>query len=144
MRVFKVAAIVAGLGLAQAGFADGKVEVDYRQAVMKSIGGHMSAIGVILKNQVHMGDLAFHSSGIAGLAEVAPEVFPEGSNVGKSKALDSVWEDPEGFAEAMDRFVEAADDMADAAKSGEMSLIGPAVQALGGSCKGCHDDYKEE
>lgn len=144
MRGLKTVLLIVGISLVPLSYADGKTEVAYRQAVMTSIGGHMSAIGVILKNQVHMGDLALHASGIAGLAEVAPELFPAGSNVGKSKALDSVWEDADGFAEAMDRFVEAADEMADAAKSEDMSYIGPAVQALGGSCKGCHDDYKAE
>ncbi len=124
--------------------ADGKVEVEYRQAVMKSIGGHMVSMGTILKNQVHMEDLALHASGLAALAEIAPEIFPEGSNTDKSKSLDTVWSDPEGFDAAMVKFMDAADDMADAARTGEMSLIGPAIQALGGSCKGCHDDYKAE
>jgi cytochrome c556 len=136
--------LVAGLASASLSNADGEVEATYRQSVMKSIGGHMSSMGTILKNQVHMGDLALHADGMAALAEIAPEVFPEGSGIEKSKALPSVWENPGEFAEAMNRFVEAADAMATAAKSGEMSLIGPAIQGLGGSCKGCHDDFKAE
>ena len=124
--------------------ADARVETDYRQAVMKSIGGHMVSMGTILKNQVHMRDLALHARGLAALAEVAPGVFPEDSKIDKSKALASVWDDPEGFRAAMDRFTDAARDMSAAASSGEMSRIGPAIRALGGACKGCHDDYKAE
>ena len=144
MGVLKTVLLIAVMSFSQLSFADAKTEVAYRQAVMKSIGGHMSAIVVILKNQVHQGDLALHASGIAGLAEVAPEVFPAGSTSEKSKAKANIWEDAEGFGEAMDRFVAAADDMADAAKSGDMALIGKSVQALGGSCKGCHDEYQAE
>ena len=136
--------LLAGMAVTGSALADGDVEAKYRQSVMKSIGGHMSAMGTILKEQVHLEDLALHAEGLAGLAEIAPEVFPEGSGVEKSKALPAVWEKPEAFAEAMNRLVEASDAMASAAKSGEMSLIGPAIQELGGSCKGCHDDFKAE
>ena len=136
--------LLAGMAVTASALADGDVEAKYRQSVMKSIGGHMSAMGTILKEQVHLEDLALHAEGLAGLAEIAPEVFPEGSGVEKSKALPAVWEKPEAFAEAMNRLVEASDAMASAAKSGEMSLIGPAIQELGGSCKGCHDDFKAE
>ena len=79
------------LGLGQFALADGEVEVQYRQAVMKSIGGHMASMATILKNQVHMEDLVLHARGLAGLADIAPEIFPEGSNTEKSKALPAVW-----------------------------------------------------
>ena len=111
---------------------------------MKSIGGHMSSMATILKNQVHMEDLVMHSRGLAGLADIAPEVFPEGSNIEKSKALPAIWENPVEFSKAMDRFIEAAEGMASAAGTEDMSEIGPAIQTLGGSCKGCHDDFKAE
>jgi len=132
------------LGLGQFALADGEVEVQYRQAVMKSIGGHMASMATILKNQVHMEDLVLHARGLAGLADIAPEIFPEGSNTGKSKALPAVWDNPEAFSEAMQRMVDAAEGMASAAATEDMSEIGPAIQALGGSCKGCHDDFQAE
>ena len=124
--------------------ADGEVEAQYRKSVMKSVGGHMSSMGTILKNNVHMEDLVLHARGLAGLADIAPELFPEGSNIEKSKALPAIWENPVEFSEAMDRFKEAAEGMASAADTEDMSEIGPAIQALGGSCKGCHDDFKAE
>ncbi|MBO6558335.1 MAG: cytochrome c [Pseudomonadales bacterium] len=139
-QIVLLAALLLPVGVV----ADGKVETEYRQAVMKSIGGHMVSMGTILKNRVHFEDLALHARGLAALAEVAPNVFPDGSQTEKSKSLDSVWEDPEGFKAAMDKFVSAAQDMSAAAESGDMSRVGPAIQALGGSCKGCHDDYKAE
>ena len=44
----------------------------------------------------------------------------------------------------MDRFIDAAEGMALAAGTEDMSEIGPAIRVLGGSCKGCHDDFKAE
>lgn len=143
-QVVKVLLVVAGLISWQAVLADDQVEAKYRQSVMKSIGGHMASMANILKNQVHTENLATHARGIAALSEIAPTVFPAGSGVDKSKALDAVWDNPEDFAAAMDRFTGAATDMSVAAETGEMSQIGPAIQALGGACKGCHDDFKEE
>jgi len=136
--------VLVCLGFGQFALADGEVEVQYRQAVMKSIGGHMASMATILKNQVHMEDLVLHAKGLAGLADIAPEIFPEGSNTGKSKALPAVWENPEEFSEAMQRMIDAAEGMASAAATEDMSEIGPAIQALGGSCKGCHDDFQAE
>ena len=135
---------LACLGFGQFALADGKVEAQYRKSVMKSIGGHMSSMATILKNQVHMEDLVMHARGLAGLADIAPKVFPEGSNIEKSKALPAIWENPVEFSKAMDRLKEAAGGMASAAGTENMSEIGPAIQTLGGSCKGCHDDFKAE
>ena len=44
----------------------------------------------------------------------------------------------------MSRFIAAAEGMASAAATKEMSEIVPAIQALGGSCKSFHDDFKEK
>ena len=145
MRVFfRVSLLLFGVVMVQAGYADAEAEAKYRQSVMKSVGGHMAAMGTILKSQVHLGDLALHARGIATLSDIVPSVFVAGSNVEKSKALAEIWEDPEEFNEKLDSFVSAAKDMAAASESGDMGQIGPAIQALGGSCKGCHDDFKAE
>lgn len=140
----KLYLLIACLFSSSFAYADAEVETAYRQAVMKSVGGHMTAIGTILRNQVYMEDLVFHADSLASLSDVAPKIFPPGSADEKSKALPAVWEDPDGFSAAMDAFVKAAGDFSAAAKSGDMAQIGPGVQTLGGSCKGCHDDYKEE
>jgi len=142
--MIRINAVVLGLLLTPAALADGEAEWEYRHAVMEAIGGHMVAMATILKKGVHKDDLALHARGIATLAEVAPDVFPEGSDVSKSESLPAVWESRAEFDAAMDEFVKAAQDMAAAAESGEMSQIGPAINALGGACKGCHDDFRQE
>ena len=85
-----------------------------------------------------------HARGLASLANVAPNVFAEGSATEKSKALPAIWENRAEFDAAMDKFVDAANNFATVAESGDMSKVGDAMKALGGSCKGCHDNFKTE
>ncbi len=142
MRSVTVALMLALFG--HGVFADGEAEYKYREGVMRTVGGHMSSMVAILRGRVHMDDLAFHARGMADMARIVPRVFPEGSGVAKSEALPDIWEKPDEFRQAVDRFVKAANGMSEAAGSGDMSAIGPAIDALGKSCKNCHDHFREE
>lgn len=125
-------------------FADGEAEFKYREGVMRTVGGHMSSMVGIIRGNVHFDNFEFHASGMADLAEIVPNVFPEGSGIAKSEALPAIWENPDDFKAALDKFVKAANGIATAAESGEMSEIGPAMNVLGKACKGCHDNFREE
>ena len=124
-------------------FADAENEIKYRQGVMGVVGGHMNSIVAILRGGVHAGDLKMHAQGMANISSIVPTVFPEGSGDGKTEALAVIWEKPDAFKKAMDKYVAAAKGMAKAANSGDMQAVGPAIKELGGSCKGCHDDFRE-
>ncbi len=124
--------------------ADGEADFKYREGVMRTVGGQMSSMAAILRGQVHLDRLAFHARGMAELAEIVPHIYPEGSGVSKSEALPAIWEKPDEFKEAVSKFVEAANGMARAAETGDMSAVGPAMKSLGQSCKGCHDNFREE
>jgi cytochrome c556 len=124
--------------------ADGEGEFKYRQGVMRTVGGHMSSLSGILRGQVHLENLGVHAQGMADLAKIVPSVFPEGSGVAKSEALPEIWENPDDFKAAIDKFVEAANGMSAAANDGDRAAIGPAMNALGQACKGCHDNFREE
>jgi cytochrome c556 len=124
--------------------ADGEAEFKYRQGVMRTVGGHMSSLSAILRGQVYSDNLGFHAKGMADLAKIVPNVFPKGSGVAKSEALPEIWENPDDFKAAIDKFVEAANGMSAAANDGDKVAIGPAMNALGQACKGCHDNFREE
>ena len=138
-----IAITFMALLLSNAAMADAAKDIDYRKAAMMVVGGHMKSMGTILKGRMHQSDLKLHADGMRAISSIVPKLFPEGSGDGKTAALASVWEKPVEFKMAMDKFVAAANGMAEAVDSGEMSAIGPAIQKLGGSCKGCHDDFKK-
>ena len=66
-------------------------------------------------------------------------LFPEGSGGGETRAKAEIWTDRAGFDQAMKDAQAAAAAMA--AVTDEAAYV-PAMKALGGSCKGCHDKYR--
>ena len=118
-------------------------QVDYRQHVMAAVGGHMQAIADIVRGKVeHTGHTAVHANALADLADIAPTLFPAGSEGGD--ALPAVWENAEDFQAKLAAFKEAAGALRDAAASGEPMQVGMALRDVGQACKGCHDDYRAE
>ncbi len=124
--------------------ADSAGVYKYRQAVMKAVGGQMAALGASLKGQVFTENLRLHAGAMADLAEIVPHVFPAGSGTKKSEALPAIWEQPEEFENRVNDFVNAAKSLAEVIQSDDMKAIGGGVQKLGKTCKGCHDNFREE
>ena len=142
-RVLIAVAIAGTLGAGGPAAAD-QGAIDYRQSVYQSIGGHMSAISGILKQEVpHTGDLALHARGIASLAPLTRHLFPEGSGDGKTKARSAIWERPEEFDARRQDFIEAAASLREVAEADMQTYVG-AFRQLGEACKACHDDFKED
>ena len=147
MRILLSSAIVV-LGMMAATAHADTGNIKYRGSVMKAIGGHMSAAGVILKGEGGSpAHLQGHGHALAELAKVALTIFPEGTgpDAGKTEAKANIWTDKEGFSEVQQAFVTLAGRFAEAAATGDMSAAGAALGALGkGGCKACHDKYRQK
>jgi cytochrome c556 len=73
--------------------------------------------------------------------------FPEGTGPASgadTEALDSIWEKPAEFTAAHEKLTAASATMLAAANSGDAAAVGEAVKELGGSCKNCHDQFREK
>lgn len=138
-----MAAAVAGL-LAVPAMAD-EGTIEYREAVYTAIGGHMKALGAIVKGQVPRNeDMKPHADAIAALSEITPHLFPEGSGKGKTDAKPEIWTKADDFKEDMDSFAKAAKAMAAAAGGSDEATIAAAFGELGKACKECHDSFREK
>ena len=140
-----VAALFTSSILSFHAFADTSPEdaKDYRSAVMTSLRGHIGASSMIARGLVdNDGHLVSHAQGLANGAKELDRIFQEGSNVGESEALPLIWEEPEEFAEAIDKAKEATVAFLAAAESGDGEAIGAAFRNVGMSCRGCHDRYR--
>jgi cytochrome c556 len=116
---------------------------DYRGALMMSLRGHIAASSMIARGLVENdGYLVMHAQGLANSAKELHRVFPEGSNVGESEALPAIWENPEDFAAAIAKVEEATAAFVTAAEGGDEEAIMGAFRAVGGSCRGCHDNFR--
>ena len=70
--------------------------------------------------------------------------FPEGSTQSPSEALSAIWKNFEDFKARAAANANAADDLANLARSGaDTSALTNGFKALGKTCKDCHNDYKE-
>ena len=121
--------------------------IKYRQAVMKSLGGHSRALGSLAQKKVGFPRHAeVHARAVADLAKLAAEVFPAGTGPAASPATDAkeeVWKEPKKFAAAMTEFQEKADAVLKASQ-GDGAGLKAAMEALGDSCQSCHKTFKKK
>ena len=119
--------------------------VKYRQAVMNTMSGHVSAISLIFSGKVeHQEYLLSHAEALATAGEQVGKIFPAGSGTAKSDALPLVWEEADKFQKAADAAKTATAALRDAVKSVDKAAIGKSLKPVFESCKGCHDRYRKE
>ncbi len=139
-----VGAIALTLGCLTTNAQADEGAIQYRQAIFQAIGGHMTALVRIVRREVaHTDDIAVHASGIADLAPLTAHIFPEGSGEGRTDALPAIWRNADDFASRREAFIEAAEGLRSAA-GGPMGQFVGAFQTLGGTCSGCHDNYRAD
>ncbi len=80
---------------------------------------------------------------IADWARVMPDYFPENSDSGDTKARADIWMDFDGFKSRASANEQAALTLISTAKIGDVSATIGALKALGGTCKSCHDNFKD-
>lgn len=147
MRVLKVLGVVAlGLSVSGAAFAaSDDSTVAYRQANMSVIGGHMKSIAMILKGEVdHKDQLAAHASGLAAAAAMSDAAFKANAMTDKSTAVPAVWENWAKFSGGLDMLKTESAKLSEVAAAGDMAAVGAQLQAVGKTCKGCHDDFRKK
>ena len=84
---------------------------------------------------------------INGYAPQIPTWFPAGTGKQdgiKTHALAEIWREPAAFRKAAGTMAAAAAALNAAAPSGDAERTRAAAQALGKTCKGCHDRFREE
>ena len=134
--------------VAAADGAGGELEgaIKERQANFEAIGDSFKAI----RGQLEGGspDMAAIGEAATTMNEKAVAVrafFPAGSSVDdgfETEALATIWEKPEEFNAAHQKLVDATATMVTLAEGGDAAAIGAHVKELGGSCKGCHDEFR--
>ncbi|MCT4654926.1 MAG: cytochrome c [Cohaesibacter sp.] len=150
MRKIILAAATACLFASPALAADDpKLEaVEARQGYYKLLGANMGVLAGMAKGEIEYDaeKAKLHAGNIAKLSETNISfLYIPGTSAedmaGKTRALPAIWKDMPGVGAAAKKYVEAAANIAKVAGEGRASL-GGGVKMLGGSCKGCHDNYR--
>lgn len=117
--------------------------IEDRQKLMKANGQTMKTLGGMAQGETPF-DAAVvkdQAEAMATRFEAAKGMFPPGSDKGppENYAKPEIWSDPEGFAAAMNKTIEASTALAAVS---EQAQFGEAMGAVGEACKNCHDKFR--
>jgi cytochrome c556 len=144
VRISKQAVGSLVVAVAVAGAAVAVVTADAfqdRHMAMEAVGDAMKPLGAMAKKATPF-DAATVSKNAASILEHLKEaqgLFPAGSGGGESRAKPEVWTDAAGFENTMKDALAAAAALREVK---DEAAFGPALGALGSSCKACHDKYR--
>lgn len=129
---------------ASAQFAKPEDAIKYRKSalfVMQQNFGRVAAMAA--------GKAPFDAKVAAESAAVADSVgklpwagFGAGTDKGDTKAKPEIWTNKAKFDDAAGKFQTEMGKLAAVAKTGKLDDIKVAVNAVGGTCKSCHDDFR--
>ncbi len=117
-----------------------------RQAAMKLVGYNFSSIGAMVndKKPYNKDEAIRNASRVDALSSQAFEFFGAGTDKGDTKSRPEVWKDGAKFKAAGDKFQAEAAKLAQVAKTGDMAALKTQFGATAGTCKACHDDFREK
>ena len=122
--------------------------IEARQTSLKAMGKAMKSSAESFKSGSPDAVLIrANAQVIAGNADKLATWFPAGTGAGgptKTGAKAEIWTDPAGFAKAAGDFSAAAKAFGAAAQGNDLAATGAALATLGGTCKACHEKYREK
>jgi len=144
--------VIASAETHNAASAAATLTPDQALAVTKEREEHMEAFGDATKKvgnelKTSAPDVAAIQQSAAKIADLAPKLqswFAPGTaeGVGKSRAKAEIWQKAEDFTLKSQDFDKAAQEFKVAADRGDLTEIKASFEALGKSCKACHDLYR--
>lgn len=133
------------LTLAGAEAQDVDAVIQYRQKVMAGHGNNISSIGDIMKNKLSHAStqITLHAKILAEYSGLIEGAFEKNLSTGATDAKPEIWENWDDFLAKAKALGEAATKLSEVAQDGDMRAIMTQVQAVGDTCRGCHDSYRK-
>jgi cytochrome c556 len=129
---------------AAAQFAKPEDAMKYRQSVLSVMGTHFSRVGAMANGRVPFdAKVAQENMAIAETMSKLPwPGFTGGAAGGKAKA--EIWAEQAKFKEMGDNMMAEMSKLNAVAKTGNLDNLKTAFGAAAGSCKTCHDAYRDK
>lgn len=149
-RVLLALATAAGLFAslpAAAQFQKPEDAVKYRQSAMFVMANHFGRIGAMVNNRAPFDAAAANANADIALAlsRVAFAGFVEGTaGTAKGGSSAKIWTERAKFDEAAKKSQDELAKLQAAARTNDLGNIRAAFGAVGQTCKGCHDDYRNQ
>lgn len=129
---------------ASAQFAKAEDAVKYRQSALFVMQQNFSRVAGMAAGKIPFdAKVAADSATVAEFASKLPWAgFGPGTDKPESKAKPEIWTSKAKFDDYATKMQAEMAKLATAAKSGNLDSIKVAVNATGGTCKSCHDDFR--
>lgn len=141
-----VAAVLLAAPAAAPAQMSGAAAIEARQANFKAIARAFKTINDELKGaRPSLDTLRKAAAELSAASQRVPGGFPAGSGPetgAKTEALAAIWTNRAGFTEAANRHIAAVKALETATASGDIARIRAATDAVGPTCKGCHDSFR--
>ena len=142
---FALAAACAMISVpAAAQFAKPEDAVKYRQSALFVMGQHFGRIGAMANGRVPYDAAAAVANAdiVAEMAKLPWTGFGTGAEGGKAKP--EVWKEAAKFKEHQDKMIAETGKLAVAAKAGNIDALKAQFGTTAGSCKACHDSFRNQ
>ncbi|MBK7813788.1 MAG: cytochrome c [Rhodocyclaceae bacterium] len=138
--------VVAGTTLAQMKVEDA---ITFRQSGYKFMAWNMGKIKANVEGQYNKDQVAAAANVVAAIANSGMgALFIPGSDKGKgwheTNVKPELFTDKEGVGKVARAYIDAANEMARVAATGDAAAVKAQFGKLGETCKACHDKYRKE
>ena len=137
-------ALTTGTAVAQVKPEDA---IKYRQSGYAFMAWNMGRIKQNVEGNFNKDEVVKAANAIQAIANSGMgALYLPGTDKGKgweeSRAKPEIWTDKEKMGKVATEFVKEANEMAKVAAGGDAGAVKAQLGKLGGTCKGCHDDFK--
>ncbi|MEO8023846.1 cytochrome c [Polaromonas sp.] len=150
MKIFACIATAAALlalsAPASAQFAKPEDAIKYRQSALFVMGQHFGRLGAMANGRIPFDAkvAADNADVVADMAKLPWAGFMPGTDKGNTKAKPEIWTEQAKFKENNEKLMAESAKLAAAAKTGNLDSLKTAFAATAGTCKACHDAYRNQ
>lgn len=140
-----LAAVAATLSApAAAQFAKAEEAIKYRQGALFVLGQHFGRLGAMAQGKIPFDAKAAQDNAevVLNMSKLPWAGFGPGTEGGKAKP--AIWKEQAKYKEHADKFEAEAVKLAAAAKTGNLDNLKAAFGDAAGTCKACHDAYRNK
>lgn len=129
---------------ASAQFAKPEDAIKYRKGALFVMQQNFGRVAAMAGGKMEFNaKLAADSAAVADFVGKLPWAgFTAGTDKGDTRAKPEIWTDKAKFDDLAKKMQTEMSNLAAVAKTGNLDNIKAAVNAAGGTCKACHDDFR--
>ncbi|MEM9301556.1 MAG: cytochrome c [Pseudomonadota bacterium] len=147
MRVISKFLLSAVTALAVTGPAVADVEktIEHRQSLYQVIAWNFGPLRGMAQGKIDFDadEAELRATRIAQISLMLDEVYTDSDTASGSDAKDEIWENWDDFEMKLANFKTEAATLATVAATGDADATKAQFGKMAGTCKACHDDYKD-